>query len=358
MDDEIELSIALLLEAHADGTIDDEELLLLVSALDMEQRNEPVNYGPRLDLDSLTDKKCLEIFRFRKEEIRELCILFRLQNNFVFVNGTTWTAEEGLCVVLRRLSYPNRLVDLEGVFGRCATSLSIIFNTTCIFIVNTWRHHLENFHQAPYFTNQLLASYCAAVGRLCPLQHCFGFIDGTVRPICRPGQDQRSFYNGHKRLHALKYQAIATPDGLIAHLSAPLEGRRHDSAMLAESRLLDVLQTLPLANNGHMYCVYGDAGYPLRPQLIVPFAGNLTVQQEQFNTNMSTGRIAVEWAFGKVSTYFAFVGYRRNQKLLLQPVAAHYFCAVLLTNCHTCLYGNEGATHFSIDPPSLYEYLS
>ena len=124
MDDEIELSIALLLEAHADGTIDDEELLLLVSALDMEQRNEPVNYGPRLDLDSLTDKKCLEIFRFRKEEIRELCILFRLQNNFVFVNGTTWTAEEGLCVVLRRLSYPNRLVDLEGVFGRCATSLS------------------------------------------------------------------------------------------------------------------------------------------------------------------------------------------------------------------------------------------
>ena len=37
---------------------------------------------------------------------------------------------------------------------------------------------------------------------------CWGFIDGAVRPICRPGENQRVVYNGHKRVHALKYQSI------------------------------------------------------------------------------------------------------------------------------------------------------
>ena len=33
------------------------------------------------------------------------------------------------------------------------------------------------------------------------LNNCFGFIDGTVRPISRPGQHQRIVYSGHKRAH-------------------------------------------------------------------------------------------------------------------------------------------------------------
>ena len=28
-----------------------------------------------------------------------------------------------------------------------------------------------------------------------PLDNCFGFIDGTVRPICRPRENQRVVYN-------------------------------------------------------------------------------------------------------------------------------------------------------------------
>ena len=41
------------------------------------------------------------------------------------------------------------------------------------------------------------------------LDNCFVFlflvfIDGTVRPICQPGEDEHIVYNGHKRVHALK----------------------------------------------------------------------------------------------------------------------------------------------------------
>ena len=32
-------------------------------------------------------------------------------------------------------------------------------------------------------------------------KNCFGFIDGTVRPICRPDQNQREVYNGHNKVY-------------------------------------------------------------------------------------------------------------------------------------------------------------
>ena len=50
------------------------------------------------------------------------------------------------------------------------------------------------------------------------LNNCFGFIDGTVRPISRPGRNQRIVYNGHRRVHALKFKSIALPNGLIGNL--------------------------------------------------------------------------------------------------------------------------------------------
>jgi len=50
------------------------------------------------------------------------------------------------------------------------------------------------------------------------LQNYFGFIDGTVRPICRPVEQQRILYNGYKRLHSLEFQAVALPNGLIGKI--------------------------------------------------------------------------------------------------------------------------------------------
>lgn len=55
-----------------------------------------------------------------------------------------------------------------------------------------------------------------------PLRNCFGFIDGRVRPISRPGQHQRVVYNGHKRVHSLKFQSVALPNGLIGNMYGPV----------------------------------------------------------------------------------------------------------------------------------------
>ena len=57
--------------------------------------------------------------------------------------------------------------------------------------------------------------------------------------ISRPGDSgfQRVAYSGHKRKYALKNQAVAAPDGLILHVSGPIQGRRHDWTIYARSGL-------------------------------------------------------------------------------------------------------------------------
>ena len=100
-------------------------------------------------------------------------------------------------------------------FGRSVPELSMITNAMLDFLNDFHGDKLTQWNQ--YILNrQKLQEYADAIfNKGAPLQTCFGFIDGTVRPICRPGQHQRVVYNGHKRVHSLKFQAIALPNGLI-----------------------------------------------------------------------------------------------------------------------------------------------
>ena len=50
---------------------------------------------------------------------------------------------------------------------------------------------------------------------------CFGFVHVKVRPVSRPGKNQRVLYNGHKKVHAIK--SVAVPKGLVANLYGPVE---------------------------------------------------------------------------------------------------------------------------------------
>ena len=99
-------------------------------------------------------------------------------------------------------------------------------------------------------------------------------------------------YNGDKRVHALKFQSIVIPNGLIANLFGPVEGRQHDSRMLAMSGLLPKLQHMSFSPTGQAMCIYGDPAYPHRIHLQCPFARRqeLTPAQEAFNQSMSQVR--------------------------------------------------------------------
>ena len=125
-------------------------------------------------------------------------------------------------------------------------------------------HEKLNSFQQQWLAPAELEKFAQTIHNIgAPLSNCWGFVDGTVRQICRPGEMQRTVYNGHTRVHAVKFQAIATPNGLVANLYGPVEGRCHESEMLADSAILPLLQQYSINQNGNQLCLWGDLTYPL-----------------------------------------------------------------------------------------------
>ena len=109
-------------------------------------------------------------------------------------------------------------------------------------------------------------------------------------------------------MHGIKFQAVVAPNGMIANLSGPYEGRKHDYGMLNESGLLQQLQQHSYGTYANSLCMYGDPAYPLRLKLQAPFRGpGLTQNKMLYNKAMSKVRIAVEWVFEDITNYFAFL---------------------------------------------------
>ncbi len=186
--------------------------------------------------------------------------------------------------MLRRFSYPARYFDVEHEFGRSGSMICRIFSTTV-----DWLYH--RCHQLLHFPSHLLTParltlFCNAIhAKGSPLSVVWGFVDGSLRPICRPKVGQKLNFSGHKRRHGLKYQGVNTPDGLMWSLHGPFEGRRNDQHLLSSSRILELLQRFDFIC-GRLY-LWSDTGYSNKPGLLTPFKGNLTNKEHRFNKLMA-----------------------------------------------------------------------
>ena len=235
--------------------------------------------------------------------------------------------------------------------------MSLIIHCTLDFLYAEWNHLLVDINQ-PWMTHDRLESYCeAVVHRGSPLTNIIGFIDVTARSICRPIAHQRLCFSGHKRVHALKFQSVMCPDGILAHMFGPIEGRRHDAGMLQLSGLLPEMQAHMRRNHQEVYSLYGDPAYPLSQHLLRPFSNPQGQLEAEFNRKISSVRQCVEWGFMNILQLWAFVDFKKTRKVFLCPVAKYFAVSAPLVNCYTWLYGNDTSAYFGLKPPSLEEYL-
>lgn len=212
----------LLLLAHYDQLIDDQELLLLWDINSSKNPEYPYESYEKFNLADQDLAECKSNFRVEKQDIPLLYDALGIPEFFTCYQGTKCTGFEGLCIALRRFAYPCRYSDLIPLFGRSVPELSMISNHVTNFIYELHGHRVSQWnHELLQPDNlQLYANAIAQKGAALP--NCFGFVDGTVRPICRPGKNQRFVYNGHKRVHSLKFQSVALPNGMIANLFGPI----------------------------------------------------------------------------------------------------------------------------------------
>ena len=212
----------LLLPCLEEEIIDDEEFSVLYEAY--APQNLPFQHSAyeKFSLENKNSAECKADFRVDKRDIALLVEALRVPPIFKCSNGTICDGTEGLCIVLKRFAYPCRYSDMMPIFGRSVPEMSMICNQVTDWIYNTHGHKVTRWNHG-ILNPPLMATYADGVhSKGAALDNCFGFIDGTVRPISRPMSNQRVVYNGHKRVHALKFQAVTLPNGLIANIYGPV----------------------------------------------------------------------------------------------------------------------------------------
>ena len=192
----------LLLLSFDDGVLSDEEFVILYECY--RSRNPEFTYSSyaRFSLEEMDDSECLAEFRVRKQDLPVLAEVLRIPGQIICRQRTVCGGTEALCMLLRRLSYPCHYSDLIQQFGRPVPEMCKISNTVMDIIFDNHGHRLSQWN--PDILNpQTLQIYAETIhAKGAPLENCFGFIDGTVRPISRPGKHQRVVYNDHKRVHS------------------------------------------------------------------------------------------------------------------------------------------------------------
>ena len=213
----------LLLHAYDDKMISDDEFVLLYDANKSTNLDLPYETYEEFELEDMEDDECFAEFRVRKRDLPLLSDALRIPNAFKCEQRSVVDGMEGLCMLLKRLAYPCRYSDMMQRFGgRPVPVLCMATNCVLDYIYEQHHHKMTEWND-DILNPAALQTYAECVHEMgAPLNNCFGFIDGTVRPICKPGTNQRILYNGHKRVHSLKYQAIAIPNGIIAHLYGPV----------------------------------------------------------------------------------------------------------------------------------------
>lgn len=314
-----------------------------------------VKFREEFNIEECDNNSFIHYFRFSKDQFAQLLQNFDFPHHVTLKNRAVVKDKELLLILLKRFAYPCRLLDLSIFFKLNISTISYSIDYSTKFLYSKYSNILY-FDSERIFQN--LERYAERINNKGgSLLNCVGFIDGTVRPICRPTNNQRDYYNGHKRVHSLKYQAIMFPDGIIGHISGPFDGRRHDASIYALSGIDAEIRPF-LHKNGIMYHIYGDPAYPLSSFIISPFGGSrTTLEQEEFNKSMSSVRETVEWGFSRVVANFAFLDFKKNLKLEIQDIGHYYPIGVLLTNCYSCLNDNQISIFFNLPSPSLSVYL-
>lgn len=197
---------------HLDDVFEEEEVIQII--MDQNRKNPLIPYWNydciEATLGDMNEAELKVEFRFGSGEINLLYEALRIPELFTCINRTVATGLEGKLMFLKRFAYPCRLGDMIPRFGRSIPELSLILSEVTEFIVSTHGHLLQDMDQ-PWLRAAQLELFALVISQKgAALDNCWGFVDGMVRPICCPGEHQRVMYNGHKRVHGLKFQSCGS----------------------------------------------------------------------------------------------------------------------------------------------------
>jgi hypothetical protein len=228
------------------------------------------------------DSTCYSSFRYTRSQLYRLLRVLRFDDEEVVLpNRAKYSAETCMLVGLYYLHRPvtqDQVADFIGI--TCQPNVSRLISYFLDHLIFNFQHLIAS---DPGDSLRMWAQHVDMFKRKLRMFHVngvdsrryndvIGFVDGKLHRIARPLQrtehteigvdTQRTVYNGYKKVHAVKFQAVVVPNGLIVQLSGGFRGRIADSTMMRRSGLNEMLAALSDSANQPCH-VYGDAAYPM-----------------------------------------------------------------------------------------------
>jgi hypothetical protein len=232
------------------------------------------------------DSVCHAEFRFNKMQLRRLHISLRLDGDHRLDNGAKYSGETILLASLFYMHRPMTQEECADFIGiTCQPDVSRIYSFFLEHMITNWDHlvAIDPFDSlnmwapfVPEFKRRIMLYHVRGVDTF-RYRNVIGFVDGKLHRVARPLQrpehteirvdTQQTVYNGYKKIHAVKFQSVIAPNGMIIQLSGAYRGRVHDSTLLRRSGLNSMLQQLS-ASAGEHCDVYGDSAYPILSNVV------------------------------------------------------------------------------------------
>lgn len=118
----------LLLLSHGSNFIEDEEFLILYDFFEPRSPDFPHEAYVKFDLDEMAESESLSEFRFRKRDILSLAEILDIPESIGCEQRSICGGIEGLCMLLRQLSYACRYRDMFQRFARPVPLFSMVTN--------------------------------------------------------------------------------------------------------------------------------------------------------------------------------------------------------------------------------------
>ncbi|XP_050064881.1 uncharacterized protein LOC126553811 [Aphis gossypii] len=144
-----------------------------------------------------------------------------------------------------------------------------------------------------------------AVEKKTGMVQVIGMIDGTHIPILAPVNGRLDYIN-RKGWTSLICQAVVDHEYKFTDICCKFPGSVHDAAVLKNSNLYNSshLKIPQITKNidgiDVPYFLLGDPAYPLLTWLMKGYTGSVSIEEDNFNTYLSSARMAVENAFGSL----------------------------------------------------------
>lgn len=307
-------------------------------------------------MQSFDEDLFFKMFRFRREHFNRVLTAMKLDGKSILCGrkGTGsrnraqhFPADICLLIVLRRMAFPCRFVDLVNVFGLPTNRICDIYHSTVDFLYfkfarklnrfEIWKEHFPAFAQA-------FRDFGA------PYDSLASIFDGHNVECCRPGGlgnltsrvDQGELFSGEKANHSVKYMVAQFPNGMTA-LSGPYKGSSHDAKCLRESLWTEILHDIFL-QTGRRFNIFGDAGFVVSEYvqaMVKGYGGYMFNEGRDFNNLMSRIRIYIENSFAGIANEFSYFSYSNGLRLGGRRFHRGYEVANFLMNVRSTLYGNQ-----------------